>query len=108
MNEKKSAIDEDIQNQVKANVLMMQATEAYDVGEYQEAAGFLKEAVEIVPENASLWFQLAKTYRELDDLKNEIACYQKVIELGGDDAEMWLNMALSYRIMGKAPEEMYC
>lgn len=108
MNGKKPEIDEETQRQVKANFLMMQANEAYETGDYQEAAGFLKEAVEIVPENASLWFQLAKTYRELDDLKNEIACYQKVIELGGDDAEMWLNMALSYRIVGKAPEEMYC
>ncbi|HME52345.1 MAG TPA: hypothetical protein VKM55_09020 [Candidatus Lokiarchaeia archaeon] len=108
MNEKKSAIDEDIQNQVKANVLMMQATEAYDVGEYQTAADFLKEAVEIVPENASLWFQLAKNYRELSDYSDEIDCYQKIIELHSDDAELWLNMALSYRIIGRTPEEMYC
>ena len=108
MNEKKPAIDEDIQRQVRANVLMMQASEAYDFGDYQEAADALKEAVELVPENSSLWFELAKNYRELGDYPSEIECYQKIIELGADDAETWLNMALSYRIIGKAPEEMYC
>jgi tetratricopeptide (TPR) repeat protein len=108
MNEKKPDANEDIQKQVKANILMMRASEAYETGEYEESIKFLKEAVELVPENASLWYELAKAYRELSDFTSEIDCYKKVIDLKADDAELWLNMALSYRIMGKSPEEMYC
>jgi tetratricopeptide (TPR) repeat protein len=108
VNDKKPDLDEDTQNQVKINVLMMRAIEAYDEGEYQDAADLLKEAVDLVPENANLWFELARNYRELGDYPAEIDCYMKIIELRADDAELWLNMALSYRIIGKAPEEMFC
>ncbi len=107
MADKKQELPEDIQKQVRANVLMMKAAEAYEAGEYDDAIQLLQEATTIVPENASLWFELAKAYREIDDFDSEIACYKRIIEARGDDGQVWLNMALTYRIMGKAPEEMY-
>nr|MDO8086930.1 tetratricopeptide repeat protein [Candidatus Sigynarchaeum springense] len=107
MAEKKQELPEDLQKQVKANVLMMKAADAYEVGEYDEAIHFLKEAVSLVPENASLWFELAKGYREMGDYDREIDCYKRIIDARADDGQVWLNMALAYRIMGKLPEEMY-
>lgn len=101
-------IDEDMENQVKVNVFMMKAKGAYDRGEYSDSVGFLRQAVDIVPENASLWFDLAKSYREKGEFDEELKCYKKIVDLGQDDAEVWLNMALAYRIIGKAPEELYC
>jgi tetratricopeptide (TPR) repeat protein len=107
MAENKKDLPDDIQKQVKANVLMMKAAEAYDEGEYDEVISLLKEAVAIVPENASLWFELAKGYRETSDFDSEIDCYKQIIDTRADDGQVWLNMALAYRIIGKLPEEMY-
>ncbi|MBN2154121.1 MAG: tetratricopeptide repeat protein [Candidatus Lokiarchaeota archaeon] len=107
MADNKQEMPEDIQKQVRANVLMMKAADAYEVGEYDEAIRLLKEATAIVPENASLWFELAKGYRETGDYDGEIECYKKMIEAQADDGQVWLNMALAYRVMGKLPEEMY-
>ncbi len=100
-------LPEDIQKQVKANVLMMKAADAYNEGEYDEVIRLLKEAVVLVPENPSLWFELAKGYREVSDFDSEIDCYKRIIDAGADDGQVWLNMALTYRVIGKMPEEMY-
>jgi tetratricopeptide (TPR) repeat protein len=105
--ENKHELPDDIQKQVKANVLMMKAAEAYDAGEYEDVIALLKEAVAIVPENPSLWFELAKGYREMSDFDGEVDCYKKIIDMRGDDGQVWLNLALTYRIRGKLPEEMY-
>ncbi len=107
MAEHKQDLPDDIQKQVKANVLMMKAAKAYNAGEYDDVVRLLKEAVALVPENPSLWFELAKGYRETNDFDSEIDCYKKIIDARTDDGQVWLNMALTYRIIGKLPEEMY-
>lgn len=99
-------LDDDTLKQVKVNVLLMKAREAYEEGEYETAASLLKEALVIVPGNPSVWFDLASTYREASMVLEEIDCYKTIIELGEDAA--WLNMALAFRVIGKQAEELYC
>ncbi|MBD3187062.1 hypothetical protein GF325_09560 [Candidatus Bathyarchaeota archaeon] len=101
-------IDEEMQQQVKANVLLSRARAQYNEGEYRKSINTLKEILEILPENASIWFELALSYRESSEFDEEIKCYKRIIHLGADDAEMWLNMALAFRIIGKPSEELYC
>ncbi|NMC07616.1 MAG: tetratricopeptide repeat protein [Candidatus Lokiarchaeota archaeon] len=107
MADNKQDLPDDIQKQVKANVFMMKAAEAYEAGEYDDAIDLLKEAISIVPENSSLWFELAKGHRELGEFDKEIDCYKRIVDMKADDGQVWLNMALAYRVIGKYPEEMY-
>ncbi len=108
MGEKEPDSADEIQNYVKANVLMMHAKDAYETGEYKESIRLLGEAIKIFPKNSSLWFELAKSHREEGNFDGEITCYKEIIKLGDDDAETWLNLALAYRIIDRQPEEMYC
>ncbi|MHA1683070.1 MAG: RING finger domain-containing protein [Promethearchaeota archaeon] len=100
--------DEEIQNQVKANILVMRAKNAYDRGDYVDSISLLKEALEFLPGNSSIWFELALSYRESNDIYEEIECYKRIVNIGFADAEIWLNMALAYRIISKPAEELYC
>jgi tetratricopeptide (TPR) repeat protein len=85
----------------------MEAREAYEVGEYETAVRSLQDAIAIAPENSSLWFDLAKAYRDSDDPEQEIECYKQIVVAKNDDAEVWLNMALAFRVMGKSQEELF-
>ena len=46
---------------------------AYDNGQYEEAKGFYIKLLEREPENADLYIELAKTYKNLDDIEEAIS-----------------------------------
>ncbi|MHA1793165.1 MAG: tetratricopeptide repeat protein [Promethearchaeota archaeon] len=100
--------ENEIQRQIHANILLGNSRKEYESGNYDKAIDLLKEVLELLPDNASVWYELALCYRENGDTDAEIECYKKIIDLGGDDGDIWMQMALAYRILGKHPEELYC
>ncbi|MFX0100174.1 MAG: tetratricopeptide repeat protein [Candidatus Hodarchaeota archaeon] len=101
-------LDEETKKQVLLNVNLMKARNAYENGDYTESIQLLEEVLEAIPDNSSVWLDLAKSYREQGDLESEMKCYKKVVALKDAGAETWLDMALNYRIIGREPEELFC
>jgi len=74
--------------------------------ESNEAIVAHQNAIEIDPENARNWYELASTYSRSGDFDKSIQAYQKTIELGFESSELYKNLALAYAITGKHQESI--
>lgn len=60
-----------------------------------------KNAIEIDPQNAQNWYDLANTYVRSGSFDKAIHTYQRAIELGFETGELYKNMALAHFMSGK-------
>lgn len=66
------------QNKKKAKEFWTKATAKYNIGEFQEAVDLYKKAYEEWPDAAFL-FNIAQSYRQLDDCKNSLFFYNRYL-----------------------------
>jgi tetratricopeptide (TPR) repeat protein len=76
----------------------------FDKQESNEAIIAHKNAIEIDPENAQNWLELANAYTHSGDFNKSIQAYQEVIELGLESGEVYKNLALAHVMTGKYRE----
>lgn len=67
---------------------------------YTEAIPFLEAALAINPLYSRSWFILGCAYVQVEDWKNAVRCFRRVVAVEDDDAEGWANLASCYLRMG--------
>lgn len=72
------------------------AVQAYEAGNYSEAARLFRQAVEVEPENAGYWVNLGVAYGELGDDLQAFTAYRRAVELNPDEIQAYLNMGYLY------------
>ena len=78
----------------------------FDKKESNEEIFARKNAVEIDPESAQNWYELASTYTRSGNFEKSIQAYQKAIELGFESGELYKNLALAHAMTGKYQESI--
>jgi len=73
----------------------------FDKNESNEDIVAHKNAIEIDPENAQNWYELASTYTRFGNFEKSIQAYQKAIDLGFESGELYKNLALAYAMTAK-------
>ncbi|MDK1118245.1 MAG: tetratricopeptide repeat protein [Anaerolineae bacterium] len=73
----------------------------FDKQESNEEIAAHKNAIEIDPENAHNWYELASAYTRTGNFDKSIQAYQKAIELGFESGELYKNLALAHAMTGK-------
>ncbi len=73
----------------------------FDKNESNEEIVAHKNAIEIDPENAQNWHELASAYTRSGDFEKSIQAYQKAIDLGFESGELYKNLALAYAMTAK-------
>ena len=71
-----------------------------NTGQLQAAAEHCTEATRLAPEVALGWYNLGLIHRQLGDLPNAIASYQRAIHLDPDHAEAHQNLAVACLMAG--------
>ena len=78
----------------------------FDKQESKESIVAHKNAVEIDPENAQNWYELASACTRSGDFEKSIQAYQKAIELGFESGELYKNLALAYTMTARHQESI--
>jgi len=76
----------------------------FDKEESSKAIAAHKNAIEINPENAQVWYDLASAHGRAGEFEKSIRAYQKAIDLGFESGELHKNMAMAYVMAGKHQE----
>jgi len=71
-------------------------------GKLYGAVNFYLAALEQLPENIKIYFQLAKAYSWKGQMKKAIEIYKKILELDNTYAEAWQGIGKMYYWMGKS------
>ena len=93
------ALECDLAKDVKAKLLSNLGWQLNDLGRYHEALGYLHQAVELDPELALPWLNLAAAHRGLDQTETGLSCARKCVKLsvpGASLAEFQLAFALLF------------
>ncbi len=77
------------------------AHELYESGDIEQAIGMLDAALEIDPENASLYFNKGLAYEAIDCFDDAIEQHQRALEIAPDDLEVLNALALDYTRNGE-------
>lgn len=78
----------------------------FDKQEGYEEIVARKNAIEIDPENAQNWYELACFYTRSGDFDNSIQAYLKAIDLGLETGELYKNLALAYAMTAQHKESI--
>jgi tetratricopeptide (TPR) repeat protein len=72
----------------------------YELGKYDQAIKFYKEALELNNENRSTWHALVLAYNKAGKHKEEIEVWQKLASMKGAEDYMYYNAALAHHYLG--------
>jgi peptidoglycan-associated lipoprotein len=89
------------------NKRLQKANEIYQSGEYYQAIDIYKDAYQKITdkkEKAHITFQIAECYRKIDDPKQALLWYKKVIDKGYEDPLATLYYAEMLKMMGEYEE----
>jgi len=75
------------------NVILTEASIAYELGDKAKFTDLMKEAVKLQPDNPSLFFNIGVVSMDQGKVDEAIAAYKKAIELKPDYSDAWLNLA---------------
>lgn len=75
------------------NVILTEASIAYELGDKAKFTDLMKEAVKLQPNNPSLFFNIGVVSMDQGKVDDAIAAYKKAIELKPDYSDAWLNLA---------------
>jgi tetratricopeptide (TPR) repeat protein len=62
----------------------------------QDAAGALREAVRLQPDDPLAWYRLGLTCNGMGRFDDEIAAYERAVNLRADFADAWHNLTVAY------------
>jgi tetratricopeptide (TPR) repeat protein len=94
--------NEAIQEQVED--LCDQAVDVYADGEYDEAIGLYRRAIELDPKCTDAFTGLAMCYQAKGDLDNAIAITKRYTEAAPDDILAFTNLSMFYQKKGMIKE----
>jgi len=92
----------------ESEYLVRQAQETAMAGDHFTAVSYLKQAVEIYPQNANALTLLGNCQDCLDNVKDAIAFYDKALQIDPNDAETWFNKGMSLKKLGQINEATQC
>ncbi len=85
----------------KAQRCAMRAHELYESGDIEHAIGMLDAAIEINPDNPSLYFNKGLAFEAIDCFQDAIEQHQRALEIAPDDLEILNALALDYTRNGE-------
>ncbi len=93
----------------KIRAVFTQGVEAFNAGQFEQAAAAFEEAAQVDPGQAVIWGNLANTYSKLRDHDKAISAYTKAIELDPQNAGYLQNLGSAYAAKGDAEKarELY-
>lgn len=86
--------------------LFKEASNAYNKGDYQEAANLYHQILEQDQHSAALYFNLGNSYYKLNRIAPSIYYYEKALLLDPDDTEIKNNLAFAQNMTLDAIEEL--
>lgn len=86
--------------------LFDQATEAYNVGEYQRAIDYYHEILDNGEHSAALYYNLGNSYYKLNEIAPSIYYYEKALLLKPNDPEIRNNLAYAQNMTLDAIEKL--
>ncbi|PAV09147.1 tetratricopeptide repeat protein [Methanocorpusculum parvum] len=90
----------------KQNPWIARGEQAYDKGQYEDAAQHFTKALELEPASAKLWTRLAASQRFCQKCDAASRSYAKAVELNPDDGQAWKSLALLLGDAGKYEEAL--
>ena len=97
-----------IQAITESKFLVRQAQEKAIAGDHFTAVNYLKQAVDLYPQNAKALTLLGNCQDCLDNVKDAIAFYDKALQIDPNDAETWFNKGMSLKKLGQINEATQC
>jgi tetratricopeptide (TPR) repeat protein len=80
----------------------------FALGKFEEALFHCEKALELEPDNPSLWLRKGRTLRELKRPAEAIPCYDRLIELEPKNYLAWYNKGVSLADLKKYQEALDC
>jgi tetratricopeptide (TPR) repeat protein len=71
---------------------------------YEEAVGFFKKAVGVMPEDAKGHVNLGVAYSMLGETDNALAAFKAGTEADSASTDAWRNLGITYQSLGRFPE----
>ncbi|CAE7872289.1 HOP2, partial [Symbiodinium microadriaticum] len=90
-----------IQNPLE--VLLDKGYDEYSSGEYIEALHTFKEAMDLDPDNAEIYFLRGLTHFGLENIRESVEGFEKAIELNPDYQDAWQELGYVY-LVSQAPD----
>lgn len=90
----------------RAQQALVEAQAASGEKDYQATIESLKEFIELVPDSAEAYFNLAAAYEQIGDSENALVNYQKAVELKPDLYDAWVAIGEIYSSLKKWREGM--
>lgn len=86
----------------KVRAVFTQGVDAFNAGQYEQAAAAFEQAAQVDPGQAVIWANLASAYSKLKDYDKTIQAYSKAIELDPQNPGYLQNLGSAYAAKGDA------
>ena len=97
-----------IQAITESKFLVRQAQEKAIAGDHFTAVNYLKQALDLYPQNTNALTLLGNCQDCLDNVKDAIAFYDKALQIDPNDAETWFSKGMSLKKLGQINEATQC
>lgn len=91
-------------DQKQAEMLKKAGNECVKNNQYKKAIDLYKKAIEIKPDYADVYYNLAKSYRSIGEINNAIGTYNKLLELSPNDVEALVYLGKCYKDLNQYSE----
>lgn len=91
-----------------ADALHLLGVVAHQTGKYEDAKGYLEQAIHLKPTEAAFQNSLGEVYRALRRAPEAVACYRRALELKPDCAEAHYNLGIVFQAQGDLEQAVAC